>query len=97
MAGFKFPDPKKRSENHPAVLCDGEKILGLYNQATGNNAARVSKKVQTWFRDEAHNKGWTGIGYLPGDKTTDGYTAILWVPTSNTPTVLVIEDGSGSM
>ncbi len=96
MAGFKFPDPKRRSMQHPAVTCDADRILSLYNQDSGAQAKRVSKSVKEWFQKEAHEKGWAGVGFLPNATTGIGYSAILWVPTTNTPTIFVIEDGAGA-
>ncbi|MGB9992426.1 hypothetical protein [Pseudoduganella rhizocola] len=97
MAGYKFPDPKKRSEHQPAVLCSNERVLALYNQdhPDSKEAKRVSKKVREWFHDEAHKAGWAGAGFIPDAATQSGLAGILWVPTTNTPTVLVIEDGAG--
>lgn len=96
MAGFKFPNPNKRSELHPAVLCDADRVLALHNQETGKAAKRVSKGVRDWFQETAHKNGWAGVGFIPDTTTAVGLAAILWVPTSNTPTILVLEDGAGN-
>lgn len=95
MAGYKFPDPKKRSEHHPSVICSNERVLALYNQEAEKEAKRVSKKVREWFHDAAHKAGWAGVGFIPDAAGDSGLAGILWVPTTNTPTVLVIEDGAG--
>lgn len=45
----KLPDPAERTAKDPAVLCDKDRILALYNRANTPPAKRVSKAVKDWF------------------------------------------------
>jgi hypothetical protein len=56
---FAFPDPNDRSPNDPSVTVQPFNILGLYNQATGEEKTRVVEAVKEWFVTEARaTYGW---------------------------------------
>jgi len=59
------------------------------------SASRATFSAREWFHDEAHKAGWAGAGFIADAATQSGLAGILWVPTTNTPTFLVIEDGAG--
>lgn len=55
---FVFPDPNDRSPNSPSVIVPSAKILGIYNQNSGEKMERVTKKVQDWFCATAKAYKW---------------------------------------
>lgn len=57
---FSFPDPDDRSKNNPKLVCDSDKVLGIYNNDVDEDQRmqKVTKKVQDWFVNEAKNQGW---------------------------------------
>lgn len=80
MANFKFPTPASCRLKERAVLCTAERILALYNQATGKNAQRITKNVKKWFAAEAGNYGWAGGHFLPEVQSGHGAGCVLFVP-----------------
>jgi hypothetical protein len=78
---FKFPGPNDYPLKSPAVLCPSERVLNLYNRDSGHRADRVAKTVKIWFSQEAHAKGWAGVGFLPEVQTRHMAGAILWQPS----------------
>jgi hypothetical protein len=62
---LKFPKPENYKPDAPAILCPAERVLGLYNQDSGDTAKKIAKKVRKWFFSEAHEKGWAGVHFLP--------------------------------
>lgn len=60
---FAFPDANAVAPNSAPVICDRERVLNLYNQATGSDAQKVTPKVEKWFTNEAHNKQWAYAGF----------------------------------
>ncbi|MDX7953923.1 hypothetical protein P7D22_22470 [Lichenihabitans sp. Uapishka_5] len=66
---IKFPDPSERSAKEPAVICDDERVLALYNRATGDNKVRMSKNVKTWFVNEADKRGWDAARFVNNVET----------------------------
>lgn len=84
MAGrkLKFPDPKDYAAKHIVVLCPAERVIGLYEQETGEVAERIAKTVQTWFSAEAAKRGWAGCRFVPEVQSTHGAGAILLNPVS---------------
>lgn len=57
---YVFPDPDDRSKNDPSYIVSSQQVLGLYNQENceGDEMQKVTKKVQEWFMDRAHQEGW---------------------------------------
>ncbi len=101
MAGkrFKFPDSKARSANDPATFCTAERVLNLYNQDNDKPAKRISKKVREWFFAMAHEKGWSGVHFIPEVQSQHGAGCMLWVEQDRTmikitKAVLVLVSGS---
>ena len=82
MAGarIKFPDPKKCTQENPAVLCPADRLLGLYNQDSGKSAKKISKTVRGWFAREASGKGWAGVNFVPDIQSKHGAGGVLWLP-----------------
>ena len=69
---FKFPDPDNRTPNEPAVFCPVSRILSLYNEANGKEAARLSASVQAWFIAATQDAGWAGCVFLKDVQTGHG-------------------------
>jgi hypothetical protein len=82
MAGakIKFPNTKSCKAENPAVLCTAERLLGLYNQDSGDTAKRISKKVRVWFKKQALDKGWAGVRFIPEIQSAHGAGCVLWLP-----------------
>jgi hypothetical protein len=84
MAGakIKFPDTKSCKLGNDAVFCTAERLLGLYNQDSGDpkTAERISKKVRRWFAEEARAKKWAGVQFIPEIQSTHGAGCVLWLP-----------------
>ena len=77
---FKFPDPKSCSANKPAVFCNAERVINLYNQAHPlKPAQRISKKVRQYMFDTAHAVGWAGVHFIPEVQSQHGAGCMLWV------------------
>lgn len=103
MAGarIKFPDPKKCTQENPAVLCPADRLLGLYNQDSGKSAKKISKTVRGWFAREASSKGWAGVNFVPDVQSKHGAGCVLWLPPqqinikiTKTTNVLVLQPQS---
>ena len=84
MAGakIKFPNTKSCKPENPAVFCTAERLLGLYNQDSGDQktAVKISKKVRRWFAKEALAKGWAGVHFIPEIQSAHGAGCVLWLP-----------------
>ena len=80
MPGFKFPTPASCKLKDRAVLCTADRILALYNQATGKDARRIAKSVKQWFSAEAVKHGWAGGHFLPEVQSGHGAGCVLFVP-----------------
>ncbi|WP_346841034.1 hypothetical protein RAL92_23545 [Metapseudomonas otitidis] len=99
---FVFPDSQARSPRAPTVLCPAERVLALYNQNSGDEAQRISKKVREWFFDRAHAEGWSGVHFVPEVQSSHGAGCIMWVTFNTgmsievTQKILVLEDSSDS-
>lgn len=99
---FKFPTPASCKLKDRAVLCTAERILALYNQATGKDAKRIAKNVKLWFSAEAPKHGWAGGHFLPEVQSGHGAGCVLFVPPSQVnvtvkvkKTTLVLEAETG--
>ena len=69
---FVFPDPNDRSYNEPAVIVDQPKVLGLYNQESGQEKRQViTSEVREWFIKEAAARGWDESNFV-GNQCTLG-------------------------
>lgn len=102
MADFKFPTPAFCKLKDRAVLCTAERILAVYNQATGKEAQRISKSVKKWFASEASKHGWAGGHFLPEVQSGHGAGCVLFVPPQQVnlsikvkSTTLVLEAETG--
>ena len=79
MATWKFPSPQDFPPKYPAVLCPGDRVLSLYNQANPQDPKqRISKNVRTWFYNTAHQFGWGGVLFVPEVASMHGAGCILW-------------------
>lgn len=85
MAKLKFPHPNNAKRNNPAIICPGERVLGLFNQDSGDTAVRIAKKARKWFAAEALKRGWVGVHFIKEVQTEFGAGCVLWVP----PTVII--------
>lgn len=77
---FKFPTPESCKLKDSAVLCTSERILALYNQATGKSQQRITQPVKDWFAVEAQENGWAGGHFLPEVQSGHGAGCVLFVP-----------------
>jgi hypothetical protein len=77
---LKFPEPKNYKSSQPAILCPAERVVGLYNQDSGESAQRIAQKVRKWFFVEASKRGWAGVHFLPEVQSNHGAGCILWRP-----------------
>ncbi|GAB2793794.1 hypothetical protein [Dyella kyungheensis] len=74
---YKFPKSSERSAAKPVVLCPADRVLNLYNQESGDEAKKISKKVRTWFTQEAIEEGWDAVAFLPEVQSQHGAGCIL--------------------
>lgn len=65
----KLPNPAERSEQDPAVLCNGKRVVALYNYHNSKNAKRVSQDVRNWFVETARQEGWDGAIFVKDVET----------------------------
>jgi hypothetical protein len=81
-AKIKFPNTKSCKRENPAVFCTAERLLGLYNQDSGDpkTAKKISKKVRRWFAREALAKEWAGVHFIPEIQSAHGAGCVLWLP-----------------
>lgn len=79
-AKLKFPEPTDYKQAHPAILCTAERVMGLYNQNSGNDGKKISKTVRKWFFGEAAKRGWAGVHFIPEIQSNHGAGCILWLP-----------------
>jgi hypothetical protein len=79
-AKLKFPRPQDYAASEPAIMCPADRVLGLYNQDSGDAAQRIAKKVRAWFADEAAQKGWAGVHFLRQVPSVHGAGCVLWRP-----------------
>lgn len=98
---IKFPSPSDCRPSDQAVLCPADRVLGLYNQNSGDTADRIAKKVRTWFMQQARKKGWAGVRFLKDVQSSHGTGCILWIPPRQinvqitvTDQMLVLESGA---
>ena len=80
---FKFPNPSQCKAGDLAMLCPAERVLNLYNQATGKSAKKIAKSVREWFATEAQKVGWAGVHFLPEVQSNYGAGCVLWPPPQN--------------
>ena len=77
---YKFPTPGSCKLKDNAVLCTSDRILALYNQATGKSQQRITQPVKNWFAEEAQRNGWAGGHFLPEVQSGHGAGCVLFVP-----------------
>ncbi|WP_426994233.1 hypothetical protein [Methylomonas sp. CM2] len=77
---FKFPTPESCKLKDNAVLCTSDRILSLYNQATGKDQKRITDPVKQWFSQEAQQNGWAGGHFLPEVQSGHGAGCVLFIP-----------------
>jgi hypothetical protein len=80
---FKFPTPESCKLKDNAALCTSDRVLTLYNQATGKEQQRITKPVKNWFSAEALQNGWAGGHFLPEVQSGHGAGCVLFVPPKN--------------
>lgn len=83
----KFPEPKDYAAKDPVILCPADRVVTLYNEATGKGAKRIAKKMKEWFADEATKKGWAACEFPPEVQSKHGGGAILLNPPAVKVTV----------
>ncbi len=77
---YKFPAPATCKLKDGAVLCVAERILALYNQATGKDQKRITDPVKQWFLAQLPAHGWAGGYFLSEVQTGYGAGCIFFVP-----------------
>ena len=80
MPAYKFPTPASCKLKDHAVFCTSDRILALYNQATGKEQQRITKPVKQWFASEAQANGWAGGHFLPEVQSGHGAGCVLFIP-----------------
>jgi len=60
---LKFPTPKDYAVKDAVILCSAQRVLDLYNQNTGETAARIAKTVKSWFMAQALKRGWAACHF----------------------------------
>ena len=80
---LKFPEPHQYKPAEPAIICPAERVIGLYNQESGDTAQRISQKVRSWFTHQAHTQGWAGVHFLTEVQSNHGAGCVLWRPPDN--------------
>ena len=78
----KFPEPQDYAAKDPVILCPADRVVTLYNEATGKDARRLAKKMKEWFVEEALRKGWADCQFPPEVQSKHGGGAILLNPPS---------------
>ncbi len=66
--------------SEPAVICPAERVIGLYNENSGDTAKRIAKKVRRWFISQAEKQEWAGVHFLNEVQSNHGAGCILWRP-----------------
>jgi hypothetical protein len=82
-------------------MCPAERVIGLYNQESGDTAQRIAKKVRKWFFAEARKHGWAGVHFIPEVQSNHGAGCVLWrqpdqigITITVTKETLVLSPGS---
>ena len=75
---LKFPVPADYAERDSVIFCPSDRVKGLFNQDSGDQAARVADKVRKWFRQQAYSHGWGGVVFMPEVQTRHGAGCALW-------------------
>ncbi|MEI6084445.1 MAG: hypothetical protein WCS70_09110 [Verrucomicrobiota bacterium] len=84
---LKFPETKDYAAKEAIVLCPSDRVIGLYNQATGKSAERIAKKMKEWFVATAKQKGWVECQFVPEVQSKHGAGCVLLNPLSVRVTV----------
>lgn len=84
---LKFPEIKDYAAKDAVILCPAERVIALYNQATGKTAQRIAKKMKVWFIAEAKQKGWIECRFVPEVQSRHGAGCALLNPLSVKVTV----------
>ena len=74
---LKFPTPDDYPAATPVVLCPADRVIGLYNQETGNDAKRIAKTLRTWFIAKAKEKEWVACKFVPEVQSEHGAGCLL--------------------
>jgi hypothetical protein len=78
----KFPEPSDYQKKDPLVFCPNDRVVKLYNEATGQKRKSIAKKVIEWFKEEAPKHGWIDSFELPVvQKPTKSAGFVLFNPT----------------
>jgi len=77
---LKFPSPNDYRPSEPAIICPAERVMGLYNQESGDKGKKIAKKVRMWFAAESIKRGWAGVHFLKEVQSNYGAGCVLWRP-----------------
>lgn len=64
-----FPAPVNTKSNPKAFFCSANRLLTLYNKRQGKNQKRLTNVVKNWFKDAAHQAGWSKVEFLADIQT----------------------------
>ncbi|HEY5704787.1 MAG TPA: hypothetical protein VIS96_04355 [Terrimicrobiaceae bacterium] len=87
---LKFPRPKDYRPAEPAIICPAERVIGLYNQDSGDTAQRIAKKVRNWFIEQAVKNSWAGVHFLNEVQSNHGAGCILWRPPEKVDVTITV-------
>lgn len=59
---FRFPTPHAI---HPSVFCESERVVKIFNKSSNQNRQKLTQSVKDWFEQEAIERGWTTVEFLP--------------------------------
>lgn len=64
-----FPTPVNTKSDPKAFFCSTDRLLKLYNKQQAKNQKRLTNVVKDWFKDAAHQAGWSKVEFLADIQT----------------------------
>lgn len=64
-----FPTPTNTKSDPGASICSADRLLTLYNKQHNKNQQRLTSVVKVWFKNAAHQAGWSGVEFLEDIQT----------------------------
>lgn len=65
-----FPTPVNTKSDPKASFCSANRLLTLYNKQQGKNQKRLTNVVKNWFKNAAHQAGWSEVVFLEDVQTS---------------------------
>lgn len=66
---YAFPTPVNTKSDPKAFFCSADRLLTLYNKQHNKNQKRLTNVVKDWFKDAAHQTGWSKVEFLADIQT----------------------------